>query len=124
MRPSIPVIALALTLTLAVVSAALPVRAHEVFQSSEPAAGAVLAQSPPVITLRFEEPVAPRQAQLRTAGGVPLPLADIASKVRVDTVLIALPDALAPGNYVLDWMVQTIDHHPSSGTIPFTITAP
>jgi methionine-rich copper-binding protein CopC len=111
---------------LALVAALLarPAVAHDVFQDSLPVAGDVLSASPPALTLRFIEPVAPTQARLRTAAGINLPLPDIKSRTFVDTIVVPLTEPLLPGDYVIEWLVWTQDQHPSNGKIPFTIRHP
>lgn len=103
---------------------AMPALAHDVFDTSEPAAGAVLTQSPTALTLRFIEPVSPVSASLRTDDGQAIALPNIKSRTRVETIAIPLGVPLPPGSYIFEWTVRTVDHHPEYRKIPFTIRAP
>src|SRR5262245_35135617 len=64
--------------------------AHASLIRSEPADRAVVAQAPRVITLTFNEPVAPLLARLLSPAGETTALADV--KARDQTLTIALPD--------------------------------
>lgn len=101
-----------------------PALAHEVFEAAEPAAGAILKASPPSLTVRFIEPVKPVRATLRTAAGADVPLSAVAGNEQVDVLVVPLSTPLPPGAYVFEWLVKTIDFHPASGSIPFTVTGP
>jgi copper transport protein len=110
------------SVTIAIVPATAAL-AHSKLEESEPAAGAQLAQSPPQVLLRFNEPVEislgairvfdhnGHQIKTSTAhhpGG-------IGSQVAVD-----LPK-LADGGYVVAWRVVSADSHPVHEAFTFTV---
>lgn len=120
MRPR-PLFRLAL---LPLALAAGPAAAHQVFERSEPVAGAVLAESPPVLRIWFSDTVRPMGATLRAATREAIELPDVRSRKGVDLLDIPVPRPLPPGAYELHWQVLTTDHHPDAGVIPFTVSAP
>jgi copper transport protein len=94
--------------------------AHAVLAESVPADGAVLAAPPGEVMLRFNEPVAP--VMLRVLDIDAKPIAD-ASQARVDNerITIPLPRDLPSATYVVSYRVISIDAHPISGAIVFTV---
>ena len=116
--PMTPLVAplLALILTLA---AAMPAFAHAQLLSSTPGANAVVAESPEMVTLVFNEPVSPLVITLIAPDGT-------ASDRTGDTtsgeaVSVHLPADLAPGTHVVSWRVVSVDAHPVAGALVFSV---
>ena len=101
---------------------AAPVSAHAVLQSTEPADRQVLATAPKSVLLTFNEPVTPIAVQVIDAAGRIV----TREALPIDTALgIALPPGLADGTYIASWRVTSLDSHPISGSLMFSIgTAP
>ncbi|MBU1304569.1 MAG: copper resistance protein CopC, partial [Alphaproteobacteria bacterium] len=108
-------LAMAITCLLAVPAAAW---AHAQLLSAEPADSAVLAASPPMLTLHFNEPVSPLAISLIGPDGRAADLLDQVSGS--DTIAIAMPADLATGSHVLSWRVVSIDGHPIAGAQVFS----
>jgi copper transport protein len=101
----------------------IPAQAHAVLVETVPADGAVLQAAPREVMLRFSEPVAP--VMLRVLDIDAKPIAD-GARARVDNAIIriALPDNLPNATYVATYRVISVDSHPISGTIVFSIGVP
>jgi copper transport protein len=110
----------ALLLVLPSLFVGAPARAHAVLVEASPADGAILAEPPREVVLRFNEPVAPVVLRVLDAGAKPI--AD-ASQARAEneTLTIALPPDLPKATYVVSYRVISIDSHPVSGAIVFSI---
>lgn len=108
---------------LLVLGPALPADAHARLVSVIPAAGAVLAKSPTVVTLSFDEPVrtVPKGFQLYDRGGAARSLTVTATD---STVVAQLPGGLHDGSYGVGWRVVSADSHPISGALTFAIGQP
>lgn len=93
--------------------------AHASLVGSEPADRAMVAESPHVLRLMFNEPVSPLTLRLVTADGGVLDLADV---VAANTTLTArLSGPLPQGTHVLSWRVVSADGHPVGGSIVFSV---
>ncbi len=117
MRRAGAVVAVALTL---VILGASPASAHATLLQSDPAPGAVLAQSPSVITLRFDSQVSAALGAVRVydrqggrvdSGGTDVQGAVVRLRV----------SGLAKGSYVVTWRVTSADTHPVAGAFTFQI---
>jgi copper transport protein len=118
---TVPALALALAL-LELLAPTGPALGHASLVRSEPADRAVVARSPDVVTLTFNEPVTPVALRLVGADGHTIALTDIRS---VDATVIArLPEALLQGTHVLSWRVFSADGHPVGGTLAFSVGEP
>jgi copper resistance protein C len=106
--------------------------AHTVLVRTIPAAGAVVAQPPHEVRFWFNEPIERQFSRIevfRTSvdpgtgavqpgeridqGWLPGPRAAREAGVR-------LPEALAPGRYIVQWFVLAIDAHRTQGSFMFT----
>jgi len=97
--------------------------AHSGLLSTTPGSGAVVAEAPDSVLMRFSETVTPVATafQLFDPSGTPIRV-DVTS---VDsTVEVALPPGLVQGSYVLSWRVISADSHPISGGVPFSVGRP
>ena len=102
---------------------ASPATAHASLVKTDPAEGQVLAESPRVARLTFDEAVS------ATAGGVQMYDArgkTVESKASArDTVLsVDVPDTLDAGTYVVRWRVVSADGHPVAGALTFSVGRP
>jgi copper transport protein len=105
-------------------SAAYPSKAeaHASLIGSEPADRVVVAQSPAIIELTFNEPVSPLALRLIGPTGESIALKDAAAK---GNRVAATPSAvLARGTHLLSWRVISLDGHPVGGALTFSIGAP
>ncbi|RWB76739.1 MAG: copper resistance protein CopC [Mesorhizobium sp.] len=96
--------------------------AHAALLSTDPADGAVLAQSPTQFSLTFSEPVSSLVLTLVRPDGTQFAL----TSFRLDgqTLAIDNPETLKSGTHVLSWRVVSEDGHPVGGSVLFSIGAP
>ena len=114
----------------AIVAAAASAEAHASLLSSTPGDGAMMAQSPDAVVLRFDEPVDVGATAVRVYSGsgetvrVGRARADgnpSAAATEVQVVLPALPD----DQYLARWDTTTSDDfHPVSGSFAFSVGVP
>lgn len=114
----------ALLAAVAVVASAVPAYAHDQLTSSSPQVGERLNVAPETVSLEFSNDV----LVLGDAGTIVI-VADAAGHDWVDgtpsvtdrTVTAALAEGMPDAGYELRWQVVSVDGHPISGVIPFTI---
>ncbi|HSY86997.1 MAG TPA: FixH family protein [Verrucomicrobiae bacterium] len=122
-RPILMIRLLALLLlAAATLLGAKPAGAHAMLLESVPADGAVLAQSPPTILLRFDEPVTLAKVEILDSTGKSA--GAITVMARDAELHLHLPAALSEGTYLLSYRVTSLDSHVVGGTIVFSIGAP
>jgi copper transport protein len=113
---------LRLLLLLLLIGSNVPsVLAHAALLSSEPADGAVIAEPPTQVVLRYSEPVSPVVLRLTTPEGATVNL--IGARWRDDALVIPAPKGLWEGTYVVSWRVISQDGHPIGGSLIFSIGA-
>ncbi|MEX0952279.1 MAG: copper resistance protein CopC [Nitriliruptoraceae bacterium] len=110
---------------LAVVAAALLVPsgvwAHAMLVGSDPADGARLDVAPEQITLEFDEPVEVVSDGIRLYDADGQRIGTVAADTLTDLlVAVDVPD-LGEGAYVVTWRVVSLDSHPLSGVVTFTV---
>lgn len=98
-----------------------PVAAHSELTSSTPGANAVVTSAPSTVRATFSDRIEPKfsKATLAVAGGAPR-----AVPVTVDgeTLTASVPDSLRlTGAWKFAFRVVSVDGHPISGTIAFTV---
>lgn len=99
------------------------VSAHAELLEITPADGAIMANAPADVTLRWSEPVS-------LTGGSARVLDDAAEVVSGEPVVngttlsIPLPASLPDGTYTVSWQVISQDSHPISGATVFHVGAP
>ncbi|HXC38931.1 MAG TPA: copper resistance protein CopC [Burkholderiales bacterium] len=94
--------------------------AHAVLESAQPGDGAVVAQSPAEVSLRFNEAISPVFARVLGADGKPLTLpADISAENNRLTIRLGKP--LPPGTYMVSYRVVSADTHVVGGAFPFVV---
>src|SRR5262245_5304495 len=95
-----------------------PAQAHAVLVETTPIDGAVAAEAPRDVILRFNEPVAPVMLRVLDVNARPV---STQAQVANDTVILALPADLPNGTYVVSYRVISLDSHPVSGSILFSV---
>ena len=102
--------------------AASPAWAHAIVVGSDPPNGAVLATSPKVVDIVFDDPVrvGTRNAAIRNADGVSV-LAGQPFVKRSRTLVIPLQPNLRNGDYTVRWSIVSDDGHNEEGVIAFGI---
>ncbi|MBM3596916.1 MAG: hypothetical protein FJX35_01780 [Alphaproteobacteria bacterium] len=94
--------------------------AHAVLVEARPADGAVLADAPDVVELRFNEPVTPTVVRVVDALG-----RDLAKGLPLSTVdqrvALRLDRPLTLGSYVISYRVVSADGHPVAGSVMFQV---
>jgi copper transport protein len=101
--------------------------AHAVLAGTSPAAGAVVAATPPQVTVRFDEPVAVTPTGIRVYDDQLRRIDDAhAGHVtgRGDTVGVHLLPDLGAGTYTVTYRVISDDSHPVAGRFTFSVRAP
>lgn len=97
--------------------------AHASLLTSDPADGAILTSAPTSGELVFNESIGIADDSLVLYG--PDSLREVLEGAPLgDTVGFPMPSDLPEGSYLLDWRITSIDSHPLSGTITFSIGAP
>ncbi len=98
--------------------------AHAFLQTSTPAANAVVAVSPTIVTMVFTEPLerASSRAALYDQTGQEMPEASYRAGNDEYTMVLDLPASLPTGTYTVAWeTLSTADGHSAQGYIPFTV---
>lgn len=122
-----------LSLLLALVGALLlpfaRAEGHAILTSSIPHNGAVLSESPTLVDIRFNEPVAAEFSpiQVRDIAGVRVDAGDAHIDPRDRRRLAAGLKPLGQGLYTITYRVTSLDGHPVQGTLVFSVgtaTAP
>ncbi len=110
-------------LALVLLCAAAPAFAHALLQRAVPGAGAVLAVSPPELSLTFSEGVEPlfSTIELQDANGAPIAIGKPASASGNKRQLVVTLPKLAPGTYSVIWRATSVDTHKTEGSYKFTV---
>ena len=95
--------------------------AHAQFESSSPASGAALENSPREIVLNFTQAVTPVSVTLVGPGGIHV---GAAGEVTADgdSIVLAIVEPLPPGAYRVSYRVLSGDSHTISGDFGFAIS--
>ena len=112
--------ALLLLLMLDLVLGARDAGAHAVLLDTVPADGAVLAEPPAMLLLRFNEAVALISIRLLNGDGQAVAGAGAATAMGGE-VRLPLGTLLAEGSYVLSYRVTSLDSHPVAGSVTFAV---
>lgn len=104
---------------------ALPASAHPTLLVTDPAADTAVADSPPAVTLVFNEAITigPTALTLLDAGNRPLPLRGVHLAQSGHLLTAALPTTLPPGVYVVRWRVTGSDGDLVEEQFPFGVGA-
>ncbi|WP_346837542.1 copper resistance CopC family protein [Microbulbifer sp. SAOS-129_SWC] len=98
------------------------VSAHTHLESSTPADGAQLAQSPEQLQLHFAKAVRLMHVSLEEKSAGQVKLAFMPGAVAAKDISLPLP-ALQPGEYTVSWATMGGDGHKVSGTFSFVLGA-
>jgi copper transport protein len=117
---------LVLIAALLAVLPATPVWAHAALLESTPADGAVLAEAPDTIELRYSEPVGTSLGAVRVLApdGARVDTGRVSTRDNGRTVVAPLGEDLDHGTYTLLWRVVSQDSHPVTGASTFSIGHP
>lgn len=98
-----------------------PVGAHSKGETTVPADGAVLTDTPPVIAMTFDAPMRITVLRLTDGAGEEH---DVERHSGLDAVmeLSATPAPLPAGDYTVEWRGLSADGHPMSGAFGFTVS--
>ncbi len=108
---------------IALMALAGPAAAHAGLESTDPASGAVLEQSPKQISLRFSEAVEIALGGIRLYDGTGHEL-DVGEPHHVDgdnSQVAVSTGTLDDGAYVVSWRVVSADSHPVNGAFTFQV---
>lgn len=98
-----------------------PVAAHSLLLESSPAAGAVTAGPPSVISLVFNNRIEKRLCRLRLVdGGGQARALSIKTSGPADRLEAPAPE-LGPGPWRVEWVVMSADGHVVSGVFAFRV---
>ena len=114
-----------LTFAILLIGHAEHATAHALLVEAIPAEAATLETSPPQLVLRFNSRIEhrlSRAALMLGEDGQPQPLT-IDAATTPDRLVATLP-ALAPGSYVVDWQVLSVDGHRVAGKLHFQVRGP
>src|SRR5215510_6881197 len=92
--------------------------AHAVLVETVPVDGAVVAEAPREVTLRFNEPVTLVMLRVVDVNAKPV---DTQPRVENATIVLPLPPDLPNGTYVVSYRVISLDSHPVAGSIMFSV---
>jgi methionine-rich copper-binding protein CopC len=95
--------------------------AHPELLEATPRDGSIVASSPPEVRLTFTERIEPRLSgvEITDASGKRVNAGRL--QVQGSQAVIALPDALSPGRYRVNWHAISVDTHRAQGTITFEV---
>jgi methionine-rich copper-binding protein CopC len=115
----------ALAIAIALCGVAERAAAHALLVESIPAVAATLEAAPPQLVLRFNSRIEHKLSRATLSlddGGEPRALA-VDAGAAPDRFVATLPP-LAPGSYVVDWQVLSVDGHRVAGKLRFQIRGP
>jgi copper transport protein len=116
-------VALAVVAVASLVPPAGTALAHAELISSSPANGAILAEEPTEIVLRFSENVDMVGESIRMvdAQGTPRPLGVIDQSLGKNTIRADIPAQVTDGTYVVGWQAISADSHKIRGAFTFSV---
>ncbi len=98
---------------------------HAALESSLPADGQVVADSPAKVSLSFTEPVENAIGEIRVFDGQAVRVDAGRTRSESASVLAtAIPERLANGTYTVSWRIVSADGHPIEGAFVFHVGAP
>lgn len=109
-----------LAVTTVLLAWAATAQAHTMVRAVSIAEGAVLASSPPSVTITFDHPAGMGAVRLETATGERVPIAWTPPRTLSASFTIPLP-RLDPDRYRLSWRVVAQDGHVMAGAVNFSV---
>ena len=103
-----------------VVSVAGEIRAHSKQETSFPEDGVVLAASPDVVSMSFDEPMRITMIGLTSEAGDTFEL-ERSDAMEPVTEFRAIPPPLPKGRYTVEWRGLSSDGHPMKGRFTFEV---
>jgi copper transport protein len=115
--------AAAVSLVAVVVLLAGPSWGHATLEASTPGAGQVVARLPPVVSLRFDEPVTTLPTSLQVYGpdGQRIDTGDVTHPGGDGAQVSVGTSGTQRGTYLVSWRVVSADSHPVSGAFTFSV---
>lgn len=109
------------SLALLLPALAVPAFAHAMLENESPAAGALLATSPPSIFLSFSEQLEPALSDVSVTDVAGHSFAAKAPRIEGQVMMLTL-EKLPPGKYHVAWRAVSVDTHRTEGGYDFTVT--
>lgn len=110
---------------LLVFGTAAPAYAHSTLEDSDPADGARVGSSPDLVRLTFDEPILDGPNQITVSGPENGEWQrDDTLRIEGEVVSAELATLGGAGEYTVDYRVVSLDGHPVSGSVGFTLTEP
>ena len=100
--------------------AATPLLAHSEKQGTTPEDGAQLAETPEMIHMVFADPMRVTMVRLLNADGADMPM-ERGTGLEPSLEFHAVPEALIPGSYTVEWRGLASDGHAMQGSFSFEI---
>ncbi|MBY8918982.1 copper resistance protein CopC/CopD, partial [Nitratireductor sp. L1-7-SE] len=104
---------------LLLIAGAGAVHAHAVVTGADPPDGVVLADAPPEVIVRFNEPVSLVRAQILDPAGRDVLVSD-GTRSDDGELRLGLPASLVEGTYTVSYHVMSLDGHPVAGSMIFS----
>ena len=107
----------------AIGASAAPAFAHAALESTVPAQGALLKNSPPLIDLRFSEPisVSPESVRIIASSGETIKTVPPTGVPGSPGIMRQRVPVLKNGTYVVTWRIVSADSHPVRGAFTFSV---
>jgi methionine-rich copper-binding protein CopC len=101
-------------------------QAHAFLDHAEPRVGSTLTTPPTQVKIWFTEEVEPAFTKIKVtdASGKEVDLKDDKVDPSNQAIMTVSLPKLAPGAYKVSWSAIAVDTHHTTGTFPFTVTAP
>lgn len=95
--------------------------AHSVLLSSDPADGSAVARVPATVVLTFNEPIQSSTMEVAVTASSGVSVTEVKATVSGTVITQPLPDDLPNDEYTVAYRVISVDGHPVSDTIAFSI---
>ncbi len=117
-------ITLAIASIFLMTSALIPLAmAHVKAKETNPESGAVLTETPTVVSIQFTGPAKLISLEL-TGSNSELVKIDVSEATSVDGLVTVQIPPLSSDGYTVSWRALSIDGHPANGSFTFEISAP
>lgn len=107
----------------ALLSGAVPARAHALLQRAFPPVGGTVQTAPAELSLRFSEAVEPAftTVVVRDAGGARVDAGTVHTAPGDGRQVLVGLGKLPPGTYAVEWHATSVDTHKTEGHYSFTV---